>query len=83
VTIDPNLGLAELAPPQVYVIAPDGRCTPLGADAEAWSVVAGAVVTGCFRGPGQAAAEADFTDLVNAIQGQLNVNRFELGTAAP
>jgi hypothetical protein len=84
VTIAPNLGLAEMIPPQVGAIAPpDAWCSGMGGEAEQWSVVSGAFVTACLRGPGLASSEAEFHALVGSIRGEVDFNRFQLARPAP
>jgi hypothetical protein len=67
ITFDPNLGLAELVPPRVDVVAVEGACRSIGADAEMRSVAGGTVVTACLSGPDLAALEAGVRVVVDSL----------------
>ncbi len=84
VTIEPNMGLAEMIPPQVGTISPpDAWCSGIGGEAEEWSAVSGAFITACLRGPGLIASEAQFQAFIGSIRGELDFNRFQLARPAP
>ena len=68
VTVDPNLGLPAMNPPQVSVQVADGPCRALGGAAQMWSVVGGAVVTACLRGPDLATREAEVRGVIASLK---------------
>jgi hypothetical protein len=68
VTVDPNLGLPAMIPPQVSVQVADGPCRALGGAAQMWSVVGGAVVTACLRGPDLVAHEGDVRGVIASLR---------------
>lgn len=68
VTVDPNLGFAALNPPQVSVEVATGSCRALGGAAQVWSVVGGAVVSACLRGPDLAAREAEVRGVIASLE---------------
>jgi len=68
VTVDPNLGLPAMNPPQVSVQVADGPCRALGGAAQVWSVVGGAVVSACLRGPDLVAHEGDVRGVIASLR---------------
>ena len=68
VTVAPNLGLPAMNPPQVSVQVADGPCRALGGAAQMWSVVGGAVVTACLRGPDLATREAEVRGVIASLK---------------
>ena len=68
VTVDPNLGLPAMNPPQVSVQVADGPCRALAGAAQMWSVVGGAVVSACLRGPDLVAHEADVRGVIASLK---------------
>ena len=68
VTVDPNLGLPAMNPPQVSVQVADGPCRALGGAAQMWSVVGGAVVSACLRGPDLATREAEVRGVIASLK---------------
>jgi len=68
VTVDPNLGLPAMNPPQVSVEVATGSCRALGGAAQMWSVVGGAVVTACLRGPDLATREAEVRGVIASLK---------------
>ena len=68
VTVDPNLGLPAMNPPQVSVQVATGSCRALGGAAQVWSVVGGAVVRACLRGPDLVAHEGDVRGVIASLR---------------
>lgn len=68
VTVSPNLGLLALIPPQVGVQVADGPCRAIGGESQIFSVVGGAVVTACLRGPDIAAHEAEVRGIIASLK---------------
>ena len=68
VTVDPNLGLPAMNPPQVSVQVATGSCRALGGAAQVWSVVGGAVVSACLRGPDLATREAEVRGVIASLK---------------
>jgi len=68
VTVDPNLGLPAMNPPRMDVQVADGPCRALGGAAQMWSVVGGAVVTACLRGPDLATREAEVRGVIASLK---------------
>ena len=68
VTVDPNLGFPAMNPPPVRVEAATGSCRALGGAAQMWSVVGGAVVSACLRGPDLVAHEADVRGIIASLK---------------
>lgn len=67
VTVATNPGLAALVPPLVNVQAANPACKSLGGETEVESVVGGAVVDACLRGPDLAGAEDQVRGLIAAL----------------
>ena len=67
VTVDPNLGIVALNPPQVSVKTATKPCHAIGGEAEMWSVVGGVVLTACLRGPRLAAHEGDVRAVIASL----------------
>jgi len=68
VTVNPNLGLLAMNPPQVTVETATEPCHAIGGDAEMWSVVGGTVLTACLRGPDLAAHEAEVRAVIASLK---------------
>ena len=68
VTVDPNLWLPAMNPPQVSVEVATWSCRALGGAAQVWSVVGGAVVTACLRGPYLVAHEAYVRGVIASLK---------------
>jgi hypothetical protein len=68
VTVDPNLGLPAMSPPQVTVRTATEPCDAIGGDAEMWSAVGGTVLRACLRGPDLAAHEAEVRAVIASLK---------------
>lgn len=68
VTVSPNQGLPAFDPPQVGVQVADGRCRAIGGETQINSVVGGAVVTACLRGPDIAKHEAEVRGVIASLK---------------
>jgi hypothetical protein len=68
VTVNPNLGLPAMNPPQVTFENKTKPCQAIGGDAEMWSVVGGTVLTACLRGPDLAAHEAEVRAVIASLK---------------
>jgi putative hemolysin len=68
VTVDPNLGLPAINPPQVGVATATAPCQAIGGEAEMSSVVGGTVVRACLRGPDLAAHEAEVRAVIASLK---------------
>jgi hypothetical protein len=68
VTVNPNLGLPTMNPPQVTVKTATKPCHAIGGEAEMWSVVGGTVLTACLRGPDLAAHEAEVRAVIASLK---------------
>jgi hypothetical protein len=67
VTVSPNLGLPALDPPEVGVHVADRPCRALRGETQISSVVGGAVVTACLRGPEIAGHEAEVRGVIASL----------------
>lgn len=68
VTVNPNLGLPAMNPPQVTFENKTKPCHAIGGEAEMWSVVGGTVLTACLRGPDLAAHEAEVRAVIASLK---------------
>lgn len=68
VTVSPNLGLMEAAPPQVNMIALTESCQSISGERSIEAVAAGMVVEACLRGPGIDQSEARVRELVASMK---------------
>jgi hypothetical protein len=68
VTVNPNLGLPAMNPPQVTFENKTKACQAIGGEAEMWSVVGGTVLTACLRGPDLAAQEAEVRAVIASLK---------------
>jgi hypothetical protein len=68
VTVDPNLGLPAVNPPQIAVRTATKPCHAIGGEAEMWSVVGGTVLRACLRGPDLAAHEAQVRAVIASLK---------------
>ena len=68
ITVDPNLGLPTMNPPQVGLGTATKPCKAIGGDAEMGSVVSGTVLSACLRGPELAAHEAEVRSVIASLK---------------
>ena len=68
VTVNPNLGLPAMNPPEIGVGTATKPCRAMGGEAEMGSVVGGSVLTACLRGPDLAAHEAEVRAVIASLK---------------
>jgi hypothetical protein len=68
VTVSPNLGLMEPAPPVTNVIETTAACRSIGGERSLFATAAGMVVEACLRGPRLDQAEAQVRAFVLSLR---------------
>ena len=68
VTVNPNLGIVAINPPQITFKAKTEACHAIGGEGEMWSVVGGTVLNACLRGPDLAAHEAEVRSVISSLR---------------
>jgi hypothetical protein len=68
VTVNPNLGIVAMNPPQITFKAKTEACHAIGGEGEMWSVVGGTVLNACLRGPDLAAHEAEVRSVISSLR---------------